>query len=713
MNHLIKLAMEHEEKGRSDKSENYVNKALKKFPDDREVLHYAGFFMFRRGKHQEALDILVRLYNHEQSEEKKADLWEYILAAYYRPHEEAYHTTYEKNAGSLLEYPFNYLELPPSLAEHNFLYIPRSDDEYYVFNKADKKIGELIVMEKSGIEMQADKGKSILAIDVFDGESLQALDRSTQSALSLVSKKTPVYLIWEDYHKRHIALQKTDYTAVIGSGKFVFFAGGVTDQKFIDFFKGEQATFPERAVYQGYDAEKIQHFLHDLVAGRWEEAQALKERIDTQTAQYDKAYFKKNFTGGMKGLRILFCTCRFTVFAQYSARDFMEALRDMGISCDEFIEKSDIHGLRPIDWLKKIAEFKPHAIFFIDHVRHDFPYIPANIFVITWMQDPMPSMYSAVHAGSQGENDLVLPVCEQYAEFMRQAGYDPRRMLLQNVPVNEKKFIYDIPISVEERKFYSADVCFSSNYNDPVASLSNVILNKISPLLDEQFRLKVTECIVYTYDICQSRVENGELIYTQEQCEELLLSLFSHYGIESEISRETVKLIAKEFFLFICYGIHRRVALKWIVQRGFSLKIWGRYWEQEPEFRPYAMGWLKPGEELAKMYNCSKIVLGSCGHVTAHYRIWEALICGAMPIVRYIPPEFDMLDIRQDMVENEHFVFYYGKEDLFKKLEYYLQHEAERMRIVEQGRKRVLEALTYTAAARRCIDFMQGIIMPD
>jgi tetratricopeptide (TPR) repeat protein len=257
------------------------------------------------------------------------------------------------------------------------------------------------------------------------------------------------------------------------------------------------------------------------------------------------------------------------------------------------------------------------------------------------------------------------------------------------------KFRCDLTITGEERKFYTADIAYLADYSDPVAFLSRRIAKLVFPLADEKARQELCQVLFYAYDIFTSQAERGDLIHREKQCADTLTTLFGTHGISlTDQVLELVASLARDFFLSICNGIQRKVTLKWILYKGFQLKLWGRDWERDLEFKPSAMGCLASEEELAKTYHCTKIVLTSCGHDSGKYGIREALLCGALPILRYLPPDSAIVDIKQDLVENEHFVFYHDKQDLLEKLDYYLKHEEERLRMVKKGRKRVLESLT-------------------
>lgn len=48
-------------------------------------------------------------------------------------------------------------------------------------------------------------------------------------------------------------------------------------------------------------------------------------------------------------------------------------------------------------------------------------------------------------------------------------------------------------------------------------------------------------------------------------------------------------------------------------------------------------------------------------------------------------------------------IMFYNREDLIQKLHYYLEHEEERQKMIERGRKAALEKMTYDILMKRVL----------
>lgn len=76
----------------------------------------------------------------------------------------------------------------------------------------------------------------------------------------------------------------------------------------------------------------------------------------------------------------------------------------------------------------------------------------------------------------------------------------------------------------------------------------------------------------------------------------------------------------------------------------------------------------------------------------------------------YIPPNEDVTDIRKIIKEQEEVVMFYDKEDMLKKVEYYLQHEEERKKMAEIGRNAASEYMTFDRLMDKALKEIPKII---
>lgn len=136
--------------------------------------------------------------------------------------------------------------------------------------------------------------------------------------------------------------------------------------------------------------------------------------------------------------------------------------------------------------------------------------------------------------------------------------------------------------------------------------------------------------------------------------------------------------------------------------------IWGPGWEALPEASPLRKhlkgGHTRP-EEWLKIYSANKIVLSSHYHdpckkfpvYQASPRVFEILACGAFQLC---DDQRDVFTLFKDGVDLAKFT---DKDDLFIKVEHYLNLGDERRAIAAQGREKVLSRNTYIHRLRKLI----------
>lgn len=706
MNKLLEEALLYEEQNFFQESEQCYLKALAEYPEDKDVLCHVAIFMFKKGDYESALDLFVKSYSHpDQIESTKEDLLNHILVAYYQPHEEFLKETYEKNINTLLAYEHNHIPSFVDFENLSYLCIPRNDSEYYIWDKGTKNFKELLIMDKEVTSYQLGISDCVLTVNIFDLKTLQYIANVTRNPAWINNEKIPVYVVWHANDRVQQYLQVVNYVTIIDLKRVVFFSEYNDELQFGSFFKDHQSILPSTIIGNEQYFQQIDTKLKQLKTMRAEDIARKSTNINRVAQKYDKKYYKNLFSGDFHKIRILFLTSRFTTVVQYATRDFMKACQDLGIQCDIFIEKTNIHRA-PLhtELVNKMAEFKPNIIFLINCLKSDFIAIPNNMMAISWFQDPNVRYSSREHAQLFSWNDFSLVYARDWYEQMIQTGYDKSRLMIQSVPISEKIF-HERNMSQEDRDLYTADIAFPCNYQRPEKDLADLISKYAVGIVDNGERSRMTHLLISVYDNLQSRIENDEQIYCIEQCETTINELA--LLLDATIELDLVRQIALEVFHPLCYNLYRKVVIKWLIDAGFQVKLWGQGWDTDPYFKDHTGGVLTHGEELAKMYSCSKIVPGAVFEYTAHFRSWESMSCGALCIARYIPPEFDFCDIRAICTENEQFVFFYDKQDLIDKIKYYLANEKERQRIVENGRQIVLRERTYSTAARKCLNLIK------
>lgn len=144
---------------------------------------------------------------------------------------------------------------------------------------------------------------------------------------------------------------------------------------------------------------------------------------------------------------------------------------------------------------------------------------------------------------------------------------------------------------------------------------------------------------------------------------------------------------------------------------GLSLKkvnfrLWGRAWEVAPQLMQHWTPRPVGNIHKTRVYCTSKVNLDlRAGHQQINAissRAFEALCCGAFVLVEYRRDIERFFEIGRDLD------VFHSVEEAAEKIEYYLEHENERLEMACRGRERVLREWTIDALAARAMTVIES-----
>lgn len=111
-------------------------------------------------------------------------------------------------------------------------------------------------------------------------------------------------------------------------------------------------------------------------------------------------------------------------------------------------------------------------------------------------------------------------------------------------------------------------------------------------------------------------------------------------------------------------------------------------------------------KEMPLIFHYSKINL----HITLRsitsgmsLRVLDVLACGGFLLTNYQP------EIAEYFVDGEELVMYHSFEDMYEKIQYYLEHDEERKQIAQAGYKKVKECFNYAKGFGRIVEVLEGM----
>lgn len=672
-------ALDLEEMGCIDEAVALYEKMTEAFPEYREEVYTEKAKLeFRNMREKEALLDFLRAYAVHQN----AELYELVLEAFLKPNLEELQERYQKNGKLLRDYPFYKNDFETDELD---VYVLWMDAQLVVMvNVTEKSFGVIPYKKHGELEQQE---RSLMLISHLWLEDLFYYKDKTKKAEPFMDQEIPFYLVY-NRNDWMLFAQITDIEKVIGDAikRVVILAG---EKSFRDYFADTMAVHPDNIIRR-----EIKDWYIDLL----DEIARCKSRDLEEYTKKNAIYYQTNSDEIVQNVqsqrpRILFWTSRYTTALQYHVRDCMHAAQRMGCETKLLIEPDGVHGIYPLTYQKYISDFKPDMIFSIDHFRFEHSHIPENLPWMMWVQDPLNLIMDPKTPAKLLDRDLVMIHCISWKEFDA-VGY-PKKYLIDAAIPADANIYRPYALSAKEREAYACDICLVCHASDIQSHIEGMV---------KKFPESRREMIYAIYAGYQSYVyETGNLFYKKE---DFLLyirgAMSQRFGVVT--TEEILHALAEDMWMSFNQRVYRQALADWLIDAGYTnIKLWGDGWQENEKYRAYAMGPAQNGETLSKIYQASKIVLGNNVMTTAAARAWETMLSGGFYLSNYIPPEHDAVDIRKIMELETEVAVFYDREDLLRKVSYYLCHEQERQRMIEIGRKAALERMTYDVLMKRVI----------
>lgn len=226
---------------------------------------------------------------------------------------------------------------------------------------------------------------------------------------------------------------------------------------------------------------------------------------------------------------------------------------------------------------------------------------------------------------------------------------------------------------------------FADYVRDRTASTSLILFS------DDDWRFDHSVQYAGHYDFALTTCEEAYREFRRRGCDGVILTQWGcnpdmYYPVE-EKKRYDVTFVGQPYR-------GRPELVTFLKEEGVNIRVWGSGWEQFPQLRDIAHGFL-PHHKIIDVFGASRIVLAmawcSADGKTPQIkgRTFEYAACRAFQLTNYDKR------IGNFFRAGEEIVFYHGREDLAEKIEYYLEHEQEREKIAEAGYRRALQDHTW------------------
>lgn len=653
-----------------------LEKSMYDFPEKQDIilLELAKIY-FKDQQYLKALERYMVCYNYSKNDE----ILNFLLYCYYEPNIEEYKKIYDNNMMNIKNYKYFYGNI-----------IAFEDIKEKILWKDEKQIiyynnNEILRIEINIFDDNLDNNIVILSNE-WNISNILECEKKTRNKSNFLTLEVPMYLYYDETIF-FIVTQLMKFQGIIENRRVVIIIG---EKRLEEFFDDPQAIFPNYAI--GKHRSSCINILENCsnkIISNFNECK--KDVIE---------YYKKNSLEVLKNIkdgtpRILFFTTRFSTVIQYHVRDCMQVIQEMELKTDLIIEKSDIHRVTDAYKFDLINKLKPDIIFCIDHFRYEFTDIPEELVWVTWVQDPLPNIMDKNSPGKLSDRDFVLSHYTTWTEFI-ELNYPKERLIDAPVPSNHKVY-KEYEITKEEKEIYSCDICFVCHAADFDERLSK-FLEEIQDDIIKGYLRRIA------YEYYDNAYRDGQVYYSKSEFKNFFTKLLDKWNYK--IDERLLEIFVVEMYMWLNQRIFRQILVNWLIDAGYeNIKLWGNGWIEHEKYKKYAMGPAQNGEQLSKIYQCSKINLGNNIMTTAAARAWESMLSGGFYMSNYIPSENDITDIRKILSEDE-VIMFYDKEDFLSKIKYYLKNEDKRLEMIEIGQKCALERMTFEILMKNMIKNM-------
>jgi hypothetical protein len=319
-----------------------------------------------------------------------------------------------------------------------------------------------------------------------------------------------------------------------------------------------------------------------------------------------------------KKLRVLGITSRYTTFIQHSMRDWLAAFEKLGHQTRLVIESADHELPNNLALSQASVDFKPDLVVVIDHYRAELSGLPAKVPVVMWVQDRLPNIFNK-DAGAKQER-LDYAIGYSMLELTQEYGYPASRFLPTMMAVNEARFS-PRELTGQERQQFGCDVSFVTNATTCVDEIMREIKAN-QPPIGIRFLDEVYQQFKAIYDAGDS-ITSGDL-----------MRMIIEQTADRMKVNTSVDAALQVFIHKVNNSLFRHQAVRWAVELGINLHLYGKGWEKHPEFSRYAKGEADNQTQLPIIYQASVINLQVTPFNAVHQRLLDGLTAGGFFLLR-------------------------------------------------------------------------------
>ncbi len=334
--------------------------------------------------------------------------------------------------------------------------------------------------------------------------------------------------------------------------------------------------------------------------------------------------------------RVAVMTSRFTTVLQYAARDTADALERLGCEVRFLIEDHRHQRFNAAVFTQLLEDFEPDLLLSIDATRHQLRgWVPDELPHLCWVQDALPQLMNEQLGRAITTRDFVLTF------------FAPRLVHDHNYPARQ---CVDMPMMVTtpraggtgcpQRERTGPDLLYASNVSGTAEQLAEQSVRRAPEALRPRV-LDAAALVIAHYEDESSLPTEPDL--------DALLDDAVQAGRLREHDTSTRRALRDALWNPLNTGLYRQQALRWVAdvaeERGLTLHVHGRGWDQHPRFAAYDHGPLDHGG-LSAATAAARFALHLEPYICfTHHRMLDALQAGTCVLIRDHPGHFGLQEV--------------------------------------------------------------------
>lgn len=529
-----------------------------------------------------------------------------------------------------------------------------------------------VLLQKSKLQQMC-----LILLNICNVKQLLIFESKSRCGNPAVGNMLPMYL----YYDRDTFIdwiKHENISPLLECGRLIFIVGDING--IMRFFSNPETIIPFKAI--GATDYNLKKLISNIILNRKKYEIEINKSINQY---YDIKRKESSFK--FNQYKILIVSSINTPTAVVANNIFKE-LKRQNIQCKLSEPECPLYCEFP---RRDIAYYKPDIIINCGYDLHP-EWLPQNVINIIFPNDYSGEVFESKTVAKLKTTDYLIIYYWRWKKFL-QLKYSQEKVIPYNHGVDPDVFKEYI-LTQKEKTIYGCDICIVTNIYCDYKIQAKKYIYGLDYFTKTQ-KQKIYEIALLMYD----NIYDGSLYYGEDMKKFLLEEMGKREIVCSSIVFDNLNNI---FYVWLLRVAYKQIVAEWIIDSGFNnFKIYGIGWETIEKTKPYAMGHVKNGTELSKIYQASKIVVGENKLTMYIQRLAESLFSGTLYLAPFVPEDEDCMQyILNIFKEGRNLEVYHSRKQLEDLIRFYLEHEQERKVMIEAGKSRALETLTYQESVR-------------